>query len=376
MNTGHPQQLSRLTPLADLERMIDAACEPVAARDMPLHEAAGKVLAEDVLVRKPVPASAIARRDGWAVRADLLADAGAYAPVPLTPRPSRIDRGDSLPEGCDAVAPLEAIAETPHGCEAILPVAPGEGVVPAAAELASGHVLQQRGKILREIDLAIGALGGIESVSVRTPRVALLAGRSGGSDPLLQYFARVASRAGAAAKILSSGLQSFNERESGANSFDAVFAFGGTGTGVNDQAISLLGELGSVAAHGIAIEPGSTAAFGHLNASGGSIPILLLPGAFDAAFAAWLLLGARMIARLAAAAPRLDARALPLARKIASPLGITGVALVSLREGRAWPLSAAHFSLADLVRADGCVRIEASHEGFAEGASVPVEPMP
>ena len=64
---------------------------------------------------------------------------------------------------------------------------------------------------------------------------------------------------------------------------DAVIAVGGTGSGQRDSAVQTLASLGHVAAHGIAISPGETAAFGFV----GKRPVLLIPGRLDAALSVW-----------------------------------------------------------------------------------------
>ncbi len=43
---------------------------------------------------------------------------------------------------------------------------------------------------------------------------------------------------------------------------DAVIAIGGTGGGRDDESVRTLARLGRVEAHGIAVSPGETAAFG------------------------------------------------------------------------------------------------------------------
>jgi hypothetical protein len=55
---------------------------------------------------------------------------------------------------------------------------------------------------------------------------------------------------------------------------DAVAMIGGTGAGGRDDTVHALARTGSVEAHGIALLPGETAAFGIAN----SRPVLLMPG--------------------------------------------------------------------------------------------------
>ena len=73
-----PQRIARLTPLSDVLARLDGLVRPVPARASDLSGALGSTLAEDVVANAPVPATARALRDGWAVRADHTTDAGTY----------------------------------------------------------------------------------------------------------------------------------------------------------------------------------------------------------------------------------------------------------------------------------------------------------
>src|SRR6476620_9468779 len=101
------QRIARLTPLADVLARIDALAAPVAPRR--LAPVPGRVLAADAVAAAAVPAVARALRDGFAVAADALSDASAYVPVPLASS-RRVDTGEAMPTGADAVAPLDAVA--------------------------------------------------------------------------------------------------------------------------------------------------------------------------------------------------------------------------------------------------------------------------
>src|SRR5262249_62008049 len=71
------QRIARLTPLADVLAHLDALVKPVTPRTADLAAALGRTLAEDVVIHAPVPTTARALRDGWAVSSDLTTDAGA-----------------------------------------------------------------------------------------------------------------------------------------------------------------------------------------------------------------------------------------------------------------------------------------------------------
>jgi molybdopterin molybdotransferase len=129
------QRISRLTPLDAILALIHSRVAAVAPRHAPISQVLGAVLAEDVWAGE-CPPRPIALRDGFAVAAAELADAGPYAPLPLSLTARRIDTGEALPNGTDAVAPLDAIALRGDRAEAIAAVAPGEGVLPAGGDAA------------------------------------------------------------------------------------------------------------------------------------------------------------------------------------------------------------------------------------------------
>src|SRR6266446_1793126 len=83
VETDSPQRIARLTPLPDALARLDALVAPVTSRVVDVSLALGHTLAEDVIVAAPIPPTACALRDGWAVRSDLTIDASGYAPAPL-----------------------------------------------------------------------------------------------------------------------------------------------------------------------------------------------------------------------------------------------------------------------------------------------------
>ena len=66
--------------------------------------------------------------------------------------------------------------------------------------------------------------------------------------------------------------------------------------------------------------------------------MLLLPGRFDAALAAWLALGRQWLKKLSGATEEDTISMALLARKVTSPLGMAGIVPVRCRGGSAEPL--------------------------------------
>jgi molybdopterin molybdotransferase len=367
------QRIARLTPLSAILALIESRVAVVAPQKRPIAMALGRALAEDVVV-SPRPPVAIALRDGFAVEAGAIADAGPYSPVPFAAKPQRVDAGEPLPSGTDAVAPFDAVKARGGRDEAIAAVAPGEGVLPAGGDATPRTPLRRAGEHVRAIDVAVIAAAGLAEVTVRSPRICIVLGGAARHPPIdaaLDLLARAVTAAGAT--VLDAHREAGRlDRALTDERADGVIAVGGTGSGRRDTAVKTLAQLGQVEAHGIAVSPGETAAFGFA----GTRPVLLVPGRLDAALAIWLLIGRHLMAKLAGATIADLPVTLPLRRKVTSTIGLTELVPVACARGVAEPLASGYLSLESLARSDGWIVIPAESEGFAAGTPVAVKAWP
>jgi molybdopterin molybdotransferase len=367
-----PQRIVRLTPLDDVLACIAARVKPVDARIAGLTAALGRTLADDIVIEEPIPRAALALRDGWAVKSDLTTDAGPYAPAPI-PAAIRIDTGEPLPADADAVAVFDAVAMRNGEAQALSPVAPGEGVLPAGADVAHGATLIHAGRRLGPLRLALLSTVGIESAQIREPRLRVTRARSRPDsmiDAAVECIAHAIRREGGLA-VMSDVNESLEHALTQAD-VDAVVVVGGTGCGRHDSAVATLASVGEVRVHGIGLIPGETAAFGTV----GARPVLLLPGRLDAALAAWHMLGRAMLARLAASTEAPCIRAAELTRKVSSSAGLAELVPVR-REGRfATPIASAYVPIVALAQANGWIFIASESEGYQAHSEVMVRPWP
>ena len=364
------QRISRLTPLRAILALIESRVSPVKARKCATAAAAGFTLADDVVTAER-PTSSIALSDGFAVDAAAVADAGPYAPALLPALPQWIEAGQSLPIGTDAVAPLDAITQRGERVEVIVPVLAGQGVLPAGGDAAAQTVLRRAGERMRDIDCAVAAAVGFAELNVREPRIWIARGRAATTpliDAGLAMLARFVGKSGATIHGELTDLHEALARDEA----DAVIALGGTGGGRDDESVRTLARLGRVEAHGIAVAPGETAAFGFA----GERPVLLMPGRIDAALALWLLIGRRLVAKLAGGGVADTPTVMPLKRKATSTIGMTELIPVSCADGMAEPLGSGYLSFTALARSDGWIVVPADSEGFAAGAEVAVTLWP
>jgi molybdopterin molybdotransferase len=361
------QRISSLTPLADVLARVAALARPVAPREVAVQDAEGRVLAEDVAVAAALPTSAVALVDGWAVRADAVADAGPYAPMLLSPASVWVDAGAAMPRDTDAVLPPDAVLprDAVNGAEAHAGATAGDGVLAAGADAVPERPLRLAGERLRAVDVAALQAVGISRVRVREPRVRVVA--TPGCDAVALTISRAVSAHGAVVIFVRALERALADEQT-----DLVITVGGTGAGKNDASVTMLRRMGEVAVHGFGIAPGETAALGMAR----SHPVLMLPAPLDAALAGFLVVGEALLRGLTGAITSQPTMPVKLARKIVSTVGMTEVVPVRRVADGVEPLASGHWPLTAITRADGWVLVPAQSEGFPSGAQLEMRAFP
>ena len=370
------QRVTQLTPLADVLACIDARVSPAEPSLLDVAAAAGGTLAKDVLALRTVPAVSVALVDGWALSSERVADASQYTPVALADAPNWADIGSPLGEA-DTIVPQGAVRLLGGGAEVFVAAAPGEGVLPVGSEVTAGEVLRRAGERLSAIDVGLLRTAGVTKIQVRIPSVRIVVAAQDidrNTDTIGPFTIREVEAQGAVAHLayLEERDAHALERALSPPDADALILIGGTGAGRRDHSVETLARLGRVEVHGIALAPGSTAAFGFLD----TCPVLLLPGRFDAALAALLTVGRRLLARLSGGTGAEPAQHLPIARKISSSIGVAEVVVVRRTADELEPIARQFLSLRALARADGWVLVPPNSEGYAAGSMLDMLPLP
>jgi molybdopterin molybdotransferase len=369
-----PQRITRLTPLADAIGAIDRLVPQVAPRSVDVAAALGCTLAAAVTGEfRPLAAHAL--RDGWALRSEATLDAGSYGAAPLADLPVAVEVGDVLPAGADAVVAVDAVAFEGGAASALVTVAPGDGVVTPGADAGRDEPLLRVGRRLSCTDLAILRAMRQSAVGVRTPRVRVAAARADiFIDAIAALLCDAIAADGGIAIRHDPGSADAEELDGVVlgEGADAVIVVGGSGTGERDRSVEILARVGQRAFHGVGLAPGDTAAFG----LAAGRPILVLPGRFDAALAAWLVLGRRLLARLAARTDDDATRPVRLTRKVSSAVGVADVIVVARDGDGVAPLASGYLTMRALARADGWILVPADAEGYPAGASIAMRPLP
>jgi molybdopterin biosynthesis enzyme len=360
------QRLSSLTPVDVVLATLLRGLEPLTPVELSLREALGCIAAE-LPPSKPHPPHDIAIADGWALHARDLVGASPYSPLALTGLPVWVEAGDRIPQGCDCVLDESALDQTGPIIQALAEAIPGQGVRRMGADLTDDFVVVA-GFRLRPLDVMVARAVGLEKMSVRRPRVRIvnIPARTGERTTalLIEESARACG-----SEVVSTEARS---RDAAAiaqaldpTACDLLITVGGSGVGRTDATVTALAQEGQIVAHGIALQPGRSSAVGTI----GNTPVIALAGAPDQALGAWLALVLPVLDRLSLRQSR-RATTLPLARKIASTVGVAEIALLARQDDIFMPLALGDFSLETLFRADAWLMLSASSEGFAAGTVV------
>jgi molybdopterin molybdotransferase len=361
------QRLSvSLTPLEIALSALLQDLAPIAPIELPLAEALGCIAAEMPPLTAHPPHD-IAATDGWALRARDLVGASSYSPLPLAASPVWVEAGDAMPEACDCVLDSDSVDGTGPLVQVLAEAIPGQGVRRAGCDIAGGTVVVEAGRRVLPRGLLMARAAGMERLLVRRPRLSIIDIAATGRAVTAQLIAESAGKAGADVVCVEAAGRDLESiaKALDAHGCDLLLTVGGTGVGRTDATVAALAKRGKIIAHGIALQPGRTSAVGRI----GKMPVVALPGAPDQAFAAWWTLALPVLDRLSDRRPRKTLK-LPLARKIASGVGIAEIVLLEREQGTWMPLAVGDLSLATIARAEAWLAVPGGSEGFAAGAPV------
>ena len=311
---------SLLEPDLALQRLLAAARLIDETERLPLAQALGRVLAEDVHATLDVPPADNAQMDGYAVRAADVPTVGTRLEVsqripagavaqPLQPgTAARIFTGGLIPPGADAVVMQEQCAI--EGSSVVFQAAPqvGAWVRRRGLDVTSGSTVLAVGQRLRPQDLGLAASVGVAHLSVRRrPRVGILF--TGDElampgEPLRQgaiynsnRFVIRALMEAAGCEVTDFGIvpdrldATRDVLRQAALNHDLVVSSGGMSVGEEDHVKPAVQAEGTLDLWQIAMKPGKPLAFGHLRrAEGqGEAAFIGLPGNPVSSFVTFLM---------------------------------------------------------------------------------------
>lgn len=365
MNTAQRLPAS-LTALDAALATLLHGLESVAIVELPLREALGCVVAEMPPLRA-YPQHDVAQADGWALRARDLVGASSYTPLSLTMPVPWLEAGDPIPTGCDCVIDADAVDQTGPILQILTEAPPGHGVRRIGDDFPDGSVIAS-GTRLRPLDILFARAARLEKMKVRRPRLRVVNVPATSGDietaQLIEESARCAGADVAFAEARWRDMASIADALHVA-ACDLLVTVGGCGVGRTDATVLAIGQRGEVIAHGLALRPGGSSAIGRI----GNTPVIALSGSAASALAAWWTLALPVLDRLSGRRPR-ETTTLPLARKLASSVGIAEIALLERKDDRWMPLALGDLSFQAITKAHAWLIVPGSSEGFAAGTPV------
>jgi molybdopterin molybdotransferase len=177
--------MADLLSIADAQRLILEHARSLPAESVPLADAAHRVLAESARAEIDLPPFPSSAMDGYAVRAAdtpgrlrVEARIAAGKPVSATLEPGLamgIATGGVVPDGADAVVPIEYVVEDGNEIEIGHAVETGENVRPRGGDIRAGEVVVEAGSVVTPARVGALAAAGIPQVRcARRPRAAVL----------------------------------------------------------------------------------------------------------------------------------------------------------------------------------------------------------
>ena len=302
---------------------------PLPAQTVPLSAALGRRLAADVVATLSVPPFDHAAMDGFAVRAVDVASVPASLPVTgviaagdevavLEPGTAiRIMTGAPVPPGADLVVPFEWTSGT-DPVEVLKTADTGRHIRFEGEDVRAGEVALPAGTHLGAAQIGLLVSVGASSVAVRPqPRLGVIA--TGAELVTGQVPDSNTATLLAAARELGADAQAFGPApddvirfrqllHAAAERSDLVVTTGGISAGDHDVVKAALRDDPAFWFGPVAMKPGRPQGCGSVTTSDGRrVPVVTLPGTPIAAYAAFLLFGREVLARLAGAtdgAPR------------------------------------------------------------------------
>ncbi len=310
-----------------LQQLLERALFIEESESLPLVDALGRVLAEDIRSEIDVPPLANSAMDGYAIR---IADVqpGGETRLRVTQRipagevgeaieagtAARIFTGAPVPPNADAVIMQEQVCVEGDEIVFSAEVSPGQNIREAGEDIRAGQVILGNGTRLRAQELGLAASVGRDRVTVcRRPRVGIFFTGDELVEPgqplapgqiydsnrytlhgLLQSLGCEIIDLGIVGDTLGQTLEALQKASRRA---DLVITSGGVSVGEEDHVRAALEQLGELDMWRIRIKPGKPLAFGFI----GDTAFLGLPGNPVSVFATFCLFVAPFLKQMTGA---------------------------------------------------------------------------
>jgi len=373
---------------------LETAINQVKTERIDIREARGRVTAAPVIAKLSSPNHNAAAMDGVMVISDRTFSANEANPVVLNRGTDfeYVNTGHMIVEPYDSVIMIEDIVVlNSEQVRIMVQAAPWQHIRPIGEDIVSGEMILPENHLIRPMDMGAVLSGGVTEVAVyERIRVGII---PTGNEITDNYdslakgkifdtnswtFQAIVEALGGTAERISPVEDDYDKLKNAiaelAERNHMVIINAGSSAGSKDYTAQLIGDLGELVLHGIAIKPGKPTILGMI----GQKPVIGVPGYPGSAF----LVFEEIVSPVIRALQRRKTERPPLAKAIVSrrivstlkyreyirvKLGKVGEKLI------ATPLNRGAGVTMALVKADGILVIPKNSEGYEAGEAAPVE---
>lgn len=381
------------------DEYYQAECE-----EIPVADAYGRILFEDILSKIDFPPFDKALKDGFAVMAedtfgandenpntleviDFLEAGATTDKIVENGKTIEISTGAAMPEGADAVVMVEYSDKNGDKVDILKSATPSLDVAKKGSDIQKGELVMEKGSMLTPGKIGVLLSQGFETVKVfKKPSVGVI---STGNELIDQKDELTYGKifdvngnmikndlvsCGADAKFLGIVNDDYNQLkekiQDALEDVDVLICSGGTSAGRGDVIKHVLDEIGQVYIHGISVQPGKPTIIGVID---GKI-VIGLPGNPVSALMIFNVFVAPAITKLAGMDYNFAEHSIKgtLQKRIHSPVGRMQYQLVKIDGNKVYPIFKDSGAIFSLSTADGYVNVLKSIELLDEGEEVEV----
>ena len=279
-----------LTSLEDARKRIKEEFElKPRTRTVSITEAYGRVTAGPIFSRYSIPMTHLSAMDGIAVKTTDTRGASEQRPVKITDS-VRINTGNIVPPGYDAVIMIEDVREEKDGYVIRKAAAKWQNIRPAGEDIGEYEMILPSLHRIRPADIGALVAYGLEEIDTIDVRAGIIPTGSeltGCGEPLKagcaiesnsHMAAAMLREAGAGCKrygIVGDDIDDITGAiETGIRENDFLLVSAGSSAGTRDFTVEAISKLGEVLVHGISIKPAKPAIIGKIDDK----PVIGLPG--------------------------------------------------------------------------------------------------
>jgi len=392
-------------PVTEVTRIITErfGAYRLKSERVPLEDALGRVLSEDILASAFIPNFNRATVDGYAVKAADISLCSQETPVTLKlvgrshmgasttfgithGECAYVPTGGEVPDGTDTMVMIEDTQmQSEEAISFFVPYRAGLNLIYRGEDTQPGNLIIPAGKRLKVADTGTLAAIGITQVPVMLrPRVAII---STGDEivPVNQPISAGLIR-DVNAPMLSNAISVNGGRpnfygivkdhpdaittavEAALPEADMLLISGGTSMDTRDAVTSVIAALGEVYVHGITVKPGKPTIFGAIQDK----PVFGLPGNPVSAYFTFRLFVRPLLHSLQGTQPVDRQITLPLARNVVTNHGREECVPVIISDGLAHPVASKSGLITTVSCADGYFRIPRDLPGRNQGDLVEI----